>query len=238
MTIAAEPSSLQFDKTSLAWTLPWEDDWVTAVAFADNHVSRRATSRETSSCGTCPPTPAAAAPLPGRSLEGHSNGVTRLLASPDGRWLISASNDRTIRIWDLAATPTEKGTVIVNAKKREAAAEAARSRSPSSPAPMVLCRHRFAQLTCTRSGSSAWPSATMAKTLLSGDDGGRVVLWDFDAGKESAELEGQGLGLALALVRPRPRPLSPSACRWSSTRAGTPASSCGTADERASRRTT
>jgi WD40 repeat protein len=42
-----------------------------------------------------------------RTLEGHTKPVSRLVLSPDARWLASASCDTTVRIWD-----TESGRVM------------------------------------------------------------------------------------------------------------------------------
>ncbi|MDE0685935.1 MAG: hypothetical protein OXI63_23660, partial [Candidatus Poribacteria bacterium] len=43
-------------------------------------------------------------------LEGHTNSVHRLVFSPNGKTLASASEDRTIRLWDVA-TGTHKYTL-------------------------------------------------------------------------------------------------------------------------------
>src|SRR5690242_8245835 len=38
---------------------------------------------------------------PVRMLAGHTNGIARLVASPDGRRLYSASWDHTVKVWNL-----------------------------------------------------------------------------------------------------------------------------------------
>jgi WD40 repeat protein len=41
-------------------------------------------------------------------LEGHNGGISSLAFSPDGRFLVSGSQDETLRIWDLSSFKTEK----------------------------------------------------------------------------------------------------------------------------------
>jgi WD40 repeat protein len=42
---------------------------------------------------------------PPRTLRGHGQPVAGLVFTPDGRWLISAADDGTIRLWQLTANP-------------------------------------------------------------------------------------------------------------------------------------
>ena len=48
--------------------------------------------------------------FPYTSFEGHTNRVTKIVFSPDGAMLASASEDRTIRLWDIA-TGTHRHTL-------------------------------------------------------------------------------------------------------------------------------
>ena len=48
--------------------------------------------------------------FPYTSLEGHTSRVTKIVFSPDGATLASASEDRTIRLWDVA-TGTHRHTL-------------------------------------------------------------------------------------------------------------------------------
>ena len=45
------------------------------------------------------------------TLTGHSNWVTSVAYSPDGRHIVSGSNDRTVKIWD--AQSGEEVRVVV-----------------------------------------------------------------------------------------------------------------------------
>ena len=44
--------------------------------------------------------------FPYTSLEGHTSRITKIVFSPDGAMLASVSEDRTIRLWDIATGDT------------------------------------------------------------------------------------------------------------------------------------
>ncbi len=196
--MAATPN---FEKATLVWTLPWDADWVTTVCFTNT--SRRLVAGNNLGqmlLWELPETPGGAAPLPIRQLQGHTNSLTRLLRTPDGKSLISASFDHTIRFWDVNTATTGTATIQLNETTR---AEAKRRRSSKIPEPIsatvavqpsarVFAGHQDWILGLSLSASG--------KVLLSGDDAGVVIVWDVESGKELRrwKLAGWAYGLALS----------------------------------------
>src|SRR4051812_13145538 len=106
--------TVNFDKAALTWTLPWDADWVTSVCFLGS--TRKVAAGNNLGQILVWDLPAAAgspAPQPIRRLDGHSNVISRLATTADGRWLISSSYDHTIRLWDLQADAKEQATVVL-----------------------------------------------------------------------------------------------------------------------------
>src|SRR5262249_40735832 len=89
------------EKATTAWTLKWDADWVTAVSFVGPRRLAAGNTLGDILVWELPEKAGGAAPPPVRRLAGHSNTINRLLATPDLRWLLSASNDRTVGCWDL-----------------------------------------------------------------------------------------------------------------------------------------
>ena len=140
-------------------------------------------------------------PAPIRRLDGHTNAITRLVAMPDGRRLISASFDHTVRVWDLEAPATGNAEVILDARAR---AEVARKQGKKAPPPEPGTTVQTQQAERVLEGHKEWVQAISlsrdGKLLISGDDGAQAVVWDMTAGKEIRrwKLKGWAYGMALS----------------------------------------
>jgi WD40 repeat protein len=175
-----------FEKASLAWTLPWQDDWVTAVTFVGP--KRRVAAGNNLGqilLWDLPEKPSEPAPPPVRRLDGHTNVISRLLASPDGRWLISASYDHSVRLWDMEAAATGTAEVILDSRSR---ADAARRAGAKAPPPAPGVKVELQQAAKTLDGHTDWVMSLAmtpdGKMLVSGDEDSQVIVWDLPAQKE------------------------------------------------------
>ncbi|MGH7171297.1 MAG: WD40 repeat domain-containing protein, partial [Gemmataceae bacterium] len=197
--------SVSFDKAALAWTLPWDADWVTAVCFLG--ATRRLAAGNNLGqilVWDLPEKPGGKAPpSPIRRLEGHTNAVTRLLASADGRWLFSASYDHSIRYWDLQAPDAGSGTVVLNARAIADATSKRGRRNGKKPPAAVEAKVQTQKAARVLDAHREWVQGLAQNRdgtlLLSGDDAGQVILWDRLAAKELRRWQVKGWCYALAL---------------------------------------
>ncbi len=145
-----------FDKASLAWMLPWQEDWVTAVTFIGPGRRLAAGNRRGHILlWDLPEKPGGEVPTPVRCLEGHTNEVTRLLAAPDGKTLLSASYDHTIRSWDLETPAAGTAEIILDARTRAEAARKA-GKKEVEPAPVSRSRRSRRKRSWKRTRNGSW----------------------------------------------------------------------------------
>ncbi|HEY7158004.1 MAG TPA: WD40 repeat domain-containing protein [Gemmataceae bacterium] len=197
--------AVSFDKAALAWALPWDADWVTAVCFLG--ASRRVAAGNNLGqilVWDLPDKAGGAAPSPVYRLEGHTNAVTRLLASPDGRWLISASYDHSIRYWDMQAKVADTAAVVLNERAiADASSEAGRRRGKKVP-PAVEAKVQVHKAVRVLDAHREWVQGLAqdrdGTLLLSGDDAGQMILWDRPAAKELRRWRVKGWCYAVALA--------------------------------------
>jgi WD40 repeat protein len=172
-----------FDKAKLAWNLPWDADWVTAVTFIGNDRVAAGNNLGDILVWQLPAALSEKAPPPALHLTGHTNSVNRLLTTPDQKHILSASNDHSIRIWDMNAEGGDMGVVVLNAR----AIDEALLRKKKAPAAIEV-KVRVQKDKKTLAGHKDWVlGLSLTKdgnTLFSGDDKGEVIVWDRAAEKE------------------------------------------------------
>lgn len=185
------------------WQLRFEGDWVTSVAFLGSGNRVAAGNRlgrvfvwdlpvDEPVDGPGSETPRDAAPT--LRLDGHSNAITRMVAMPDGKTLFSASMDHTVGVWDLTAKPTGEAEVVMDTDARQIKAKRARKEdkqgildAPGTKVPTQQAAH-------VMKGHSDWVQAMGlsrdGKRLITGDDAGRVVVWDVATRKPVTQWDG------------------------------------------------
>jgi WD40 repeat protein len=204
-------NAVNFDKVTLAWTLPWDTDWVTAVCFLG--ATRRlaaGNNRGQILLWDLPERPGEKAPTPTQmlglpisieGLGGHTNAVTRLVSTADGRCVISASYDHTIRYWfsGWGGATIWKVPITLNARTRQEAAARSSRKVPDA----LQAKVAFHKSDRVLEGHHDWVQALAlsrdGSLLVSGDDGGQVIVWDRPAGKELRRWRLKGWAYALAL---------------------------------------
>ncbi len=190
-------------KPTMAWNLTWDADWVSAVTFlgpsrrvaAGNNLGQILLWELPAKAGGDPPKPAA-------RLDGHTNVISRLTAAPDGKTLISASYDHTVRFWDIPETwPGPAELVLLNARTIE---DTTRRKSNGAKVPPPI-EAKVAVLKSARTfaGHKEWVVSLElsrdGKTVISGDDGGHVLVWDRDAMTVRKKWQVKGWANAVAL---------------------------------------
>jgi WD40 repeat protein len=195
----AEPT---FDKSTLAWTLTWDADWVTAVSFIGS-TRKLAAGNNLGQVvlWDLPEKAGGDAPKPIRRLDGHSNVISRLTSTRDGKYLVSSSYDHSIRIWDMSASTKGSEDMILNARAIAYAEERKRN-GAKVPAPMpakVELQSAAHVVDLHKEWVSNFSFSADEKLVLSGDDGGEVILWNFAERKEIKRWKTKGWVYALAL---------------------------------------
>ena len=146
-----------------------------------------------------PDKPGGTTPGPILRLDGHTNVINRLVATADGRWLISASSDHTIRYWDLQAPAKQSATVVLNARARDKAK--LRKRKVPPPVTVKVAVQEAAQVL---KGHNDWVLGLSltpdGKFLVSGDDKGEIIVWDRPNAKELRRWKVKGWAWALAIA--------------------------------------
>ncbi len=173
-------------KATLAWSIPWDDDAVTSIAFVG--ANRIAAGNEQGTIYLFDL--AETGPVAARRLDGHTNAVTSLASPAEGK-LVSASYDHTLRWWDLAAAPSGSAEVVLEKKKKNAKPVAVKVELQKA-ARVIEAHEEWVRSLCL---------GAEGRQLLSGDDKGVAILWDSAEAKELKRFQSAGWFRAVALTR-------------------------------------
>jgi WD40 repeat protein len=192
-------AELNFDKAALAWTMLWDADWVTAVTFVGSNRRLVAGNQLGQILMWDLPEPGEkTVTAPSRLLVGHTKPITGLAVSPDGRWLISTSYDRTIRLWDTQAETQETDNIVLQTG-RLGLQRGDRKPTKENPAVSVGVQKPAKVLHAHKEWVRSFSLTPDGTRLLTGDDKGVAILWDMAETKEIRRLQVPGWLVAAAL---------------------------------------
>lgn len=182
--LSAQPAP--FADAKVIHTLPWNSDVISAVAFIGNDKVAAGNKRGDILIWNLPSGDGKTA-LPARRLLGHTRDINRLLVTPDGKTLISSSNDQTVKLWDALSDAGEPGTVVLNDGVPLKGVVEKVAKLPDAPPPLVAkvtVQKPLRELTGHKEWVQGLSLTPDGKRLVSGDDQGVIIVWDLPAGKE------------------------------------------------------
>ncbi|HWO18301.1 MAG TPA: PQQ-binding-like beta-propeller repeat protein [Kofleriaceae bacterium] len=131
-----------------------------------------------------------------RNLAGHAAAVLACAMTPDGQRVVSASDDRTLKVWDLA-TSQEAWTLAGHAAWVRACAVTPDGRhvvSASDDKTLKVWDLATGQETWTLAGHAAWVRACAVtpdgRRVVSASDDNTLKVWDLATGQETWTLAG------------------------------------------------
>jgi WD40 repeat protein len=143
-----------------------------------------------------------------RTFSGHSDLITSVAFSPDGRQIISGSRDRTIKCWD-AATGREIRTLSGHSFSVNSVAFSPDGRqivSGSSDNTIKLWDVSTGREIRTFSGHSGGVSSASfspdGRQIVSGSSDNTIKLWDVNTGREIRTFSGHSGGVSSASFSP------------------------------------
>lgn len=209
---------MEIGKPKACFQLKFDREWPTSVAFVGSRRRLAAGNRSGEilfwDLPEMPPEPDPKAKNPSspdvpptRRLDGHTNGISHLRSTADGKLLISASLDHTIRLWDVAAAPTGRGEIVLDLKDRQQkarnqSAEKKRTilEAPGTMVEMVPAQH---VLEAHRDWVTGLGFNAGQQRLLSGDESSLVIMWDLSSRTPISKWTGHTWnGIAAAALSP------------------------------------
>lgn len=198
---------MKINKPNLLWQLTFEGSWPSAITFLGSN-RRIAAANQDGQIYIWDLPAAAGVPVvasgsekskerkapdhaPTRRLEGHTNGVTRLVATADGKQLASASLDHTVRLWKTDAPATGTADAVMDGEQRRNKSKRDK-KDESLNDPGVTVETQTAAHVLP--GHTDWVLTLginrAENRMISGDAASRVIVWNLADGKEVTRWSG------------------------------------------------
>ena len=195
---------MKTDNPKLLWQLTFEGNWPSAIAFLGSSRKLVAANQdgqmfvwdlpeeppekfevEKNSERKAPNHP------PTRRLDGHTNGVTQLRATRDGKLLVSASLDHSVRLWKPLEAAAGQADAILDIEARRSKAK--REKKPellTAPGVMVETMTAATVLDSHKDWVMSLGMSHDERRIISGDGQSAVITWDVATAKEVTRWKG------------------------------------------------
>lgn len=194
---------MNIQQPRLLWQLTFEGAWPTALTFLD-HGRRLAAGNQQGELYVweLPETPPEFSPSKGserrapdhpprRRLDGHENGISRLVAADQGLTLVSASLDHTLRVWRPADPATGSAEAVLDRNTRQSQAKRERREELlTAPGVPVETMGPVAVLPGHQDWVLSLASDAAGRRLISGDMAAQVIVWDLAERRELTRWRG------------------------------------------------
>ena len=143
-----------------------------------------------------------------RDLVGHTYGVTACAVTPDGRRVVSASDDKTLKVWDL-----ESGRAVATLDGHAfgviacaVTPDGRRVVSASRDQTLKVWDLASGRAVATLDGHAAWVNACAVtpdgRRVVSASSDKTLRVWDLETGRAVATLEGHASSVTACAVTP------------------------------------
>lgn len=127
---------------------------------------------------------------PVRKLDGHSNEITRLVATPNGKQLVSASLDRTVRVWPADGSVSGKEDVVLDADTRKREARRTGKKESSATGITVEVQKERGSFDVHKEWIYALGLSGDGMEVISGDAASQVYVWELSSRKVISKWSG------------------------------------------------